>query len=65
MGSAVEGESKLTHRAMQTERQEDLSKLYDTGVIKYPSPGVLKSAKNQGQGDHSESLSQEIANLSE
>ncbi|XP_050301622.1 uncharacterized protein LOC126739839 isoform X2 [Anthonomus grandis grandis] len=43
-------DSRITHRAMQTEREEDISKLYDTGVIKYPSPGLLKSHRG-GQGD--------------
>ncbi|CAG9763958.1 unnamed protein product [Ceutorhynchus assimilis] len=40
---------------MQTEREEDLSRLYDTGVIKYPSPGVGRTSKQPpqtGQGDH-------------
>ncbi|XP_018576532.1 enkurin domain-containing protein 1 isoform X2 [Anoplophora glabripennis] len=51
--------SKFTHRAMQTERAEDLAKLYESGTIKYPSPGVARSKaspraspyKTKGQGD--------------
>lgn len=68
----TEENSKLTHRAMQTERQEDLSKLYDTGVIKYPSPGVLKGIKQtesplvrpiqKGEGDQVDNLSQLMEN---
>ncbi|XP_030751924.1 uncharacterized protein LOC115879308 isoform X1 [Sitophilus oryzae] len=47
-------ESKITHRAMQTERQENLEHLYDTGVIKYPSPNILKSGSvlHSGEGDN-------------
>jgi len=52
-----EEDSKITHRAMQTEREEDLVHLYDTGVIKYPSAGILKlkrtSPQPGGQGDQS------------
>lgn len=35
-------EDKFTHRSVQTERTDDVNKLYETGVIKYPSPSVLK-----------------------
>ncbi|KRT80609.1 hypothetical protein AMK59_5489 [Oryctes borbonicus] len=51
---------KITHRGIQTERNEDMNRLYDCGVIKYPSPSVLdqinhmkrKSVKvNQDHGD--------------
>lgn len=34
-------EPKFTNRAMQTERTDDPIKLYETGVIKYPSPDVM------------------------
>nr|CAH7726892.1 unnamed protein product [Callosobruchus chinensis] len=44
--SILEVNDRFTHRAMQTERTDDLSKLYETGVIKYPSPGL-------GRGDES------------
>ncbi|GJQ80073.1 hypothetical protein Trydic_g19357 [Trypoxylus dichotomus] len=53
---------KITHRGIQTERNEDMNRLYECGVIKYPSPSVLdqinnikrKSVKvNQDHGDTS------------
>ncbi|XP_066249138.1 uncharacterized protein [Euwallacea similis] len=37
------GETRLTHRGMQTEREEDMAHLYESGVIKYPRPGIIKS----------------------
>ncbi|KAJ8915009.1 hypothetical protein NQ315_015983 [Exocentrus adspersus] len=53
--------SKFVHRGMQTERAEDVSKLYETGIIKYPSPSAGKSKsssknspKAKGQGDEVE-----------
>lgn len=73
MNSGDEEESKLTHRAMQTEREEDLSHLYDTGVIKYPSPGIVKSPKKSplknrsppgGHGDELDTVITGIENLS-
>lgn len=33
---------KHTHRAIQTENPENISKLYENGIIKYPSASVLK-----------------------
>lgn len=71
--SGDEEESKLTHRAMQTEREEDLSRLYDTGVIKYPSPGIVQSPKKSplksrsppgGHGDEMDTVITGIENLS-
>lgn len=63
--------SKFTHRAMQTERTEDLTKLYESGVIKYPSPGVGRSKaspmpsphKAKGQGDALEDSLQNLGKL--
>lgn len=60
--------SKFTHRAMQTERTEDLTKLYESGIIKYPSPGVGRSKvspktsphKTKGQGDALEGSMQNL-----
>lgn len=60
--------SKFTHRSMQTERTEDLAKLYESGTIKYPSPGVGRSKASpkgisyrpKGQGDE---LEEAIQNL--
>ncbi|KAF2903355.1 hypothetical protein ILUMI_02832, partial [Ignelater luminosus] len=37
-----ESVEKHTHRAIQTEKPEDISKLYENGIIKYPSAAVLK-----------------------
>lgn len=74
VNSGDEEESKLTHRAMQTEREEDLSRLYDTGVIKYPSPGIVKSPKKSpvksrspppgGHGDEIDTVITGFENLS-
>ncbi|RZB39749.1 Enkurin domain containing protein [Asbolus verrucosus] len=48
-------EQKGINRGVQTERPEDIPKLYETGVLKYPSPSVLshgnKSNKTREQGD--------------
>ena len=57
---------------MQTEREEDLVHLYDTGVIKYPSPSILKLKKIErisqqpgGQGDQPfDEVSEELEKLS-
>lgn len=67
----VEPDEKFTHRSVQTERTDDLNKLYETGVIKYPSPSILKSkvtpreaspVKSRcGQGDSS--LETDLQNL--
>lgn len=62
---------KITHRGIQTERNEDLSRLYECGVIKYPSPSVLdhinhtrrKSIKViQDHGDTERSLPEDKLN---
>ncbi|KAJ8931094.1 hypothetical protein NQ314_016044 [Rhamnusium bicolor] len=61
-------EQKFTHRSMQTERSSDVIKLYETGIIKYPRPGIGKSRitprapsiKTKGQGD---SLEEGLQNL--
>lgn len=67
----VEHDNKFTHRSVQTERTDDVNKLYETGVIKYPSPSVLKpkitSTENSplknrvGEGDNV--LENELQNL--
>ncbi|XP_066139711.1 uncharacterized protein [Euwallacea fornicatus] len=64
------GEIRLTHRAMQTEREEDMAQLYDSGVIKYPRPGIMKSLESpvfkspqNGCGDELGSVVQEFENL--
>ncbi|XP_060523233.1 enkurin domain-containing protein 1 isoform X2 [Cylas formicarius] len=61
-------EGRISHRAMQTEREEDLPHLYETGVIKYASPGIPKfEVKNKkpectlkppqsGQGDQNDHM---------
>lgn len=66
----LEQEEKFTNRSVQTERTDDVNKLYETGVIKYPSP-IIVSSKNPpvlspqksraGQGD--EVLQTELQNL--
>ncbi|ENN70513.1 uncharacterized protein LOC109545313 isoform X2 [Dendroctonus ponderosae] len=65
--STPEDNGRLTHRGMQTEREEDMSRLYDTGVIKYPSPSALSHAKKPiqgGQGDQPQAgLSEDLENL--
>ncbi|KAL3272356.1 hypothetical protein HHI36_013835 [Cryptolaemus montrouzieri] len=49
---------KFLSRGIQTERLDDMSKLYESGVIKYPSAGMRKSPRkdlkklNQEQGDN-------------
>ncbi|KAF7273280.1 hypothetical protein GWI33_014001 [Rhynchophorus ferrugineus] len=61
----VEG-SKITHRAMQTEREDDLEHLYESGVIKYPSPSIVRNtlgAVHGGQGDHIDSVTENMENL--
>lgn len=57
-------EGKITHRAMQTENDEDLDHLYESGVIKYPSPNVFKNNQNVGQGDHIDSVTENMESLS-
>lgn len=46
-------DDKFTDRYVQTERADDLSKLYETGVIKYPSPGIAKLSSNKNAGSKS------------
>ncbi|CAH1997319.1 unnamed protein product [Acanthoscelides obtectus] len=41
--STLEVNDRFTSRAIQTERTDDLNRLYETGVIKYPSPGLGRS----------------------
>ncbi|KAK9887993.1 hypothetical protein WA026_000282 [Henosepilachna vigintioctopunctata] len=49
---------KFLSRGIQTERLDDISKLYESGVIKYPSAGVRRSPRkelrkfNPDQGDN-------------
>ncbi|KAI4456381.1 hypothetical protein MML48_8g00004978 [Holotrichia oblita] len=63
--------TRITHRGIQTERNEDLNKLYECGVIKYPSPSVLdhithtrrRNIKvNQDHGDTERSLPEDKLN---
>ncbi|XP_044252819.1 enkurin domain-containing protein 1-like isoform X1 [Tribolium madens] len=45
---------KTTTRGVQTERPEDVTKMYETGPLKYPSPAVAKvklSHRGRDQGD--------------
>ncbi|KAL1494430.1 hypothetical protein ABEB36_010029 [Hypothenemus hampei] len=61
-------EDRLTNRGTQTEREDNLSHLYETGVIKYPSSGIsgptIKKAVQTGQGDDGvENLAEGIENL--
>lgn len=67
----MDPDEKFTHRSVQTERTDDINKLYETGVIKYPSPSIIKTKiksreaspqKNRdGQGDSI--LETELQNL--
>lgn len=69
-------QDKFTDRSVQTERNDDLAKLYETGIIKYPSAGVISSAnklpKNtlkqrpdsvKARGDMPEDLDQDLQSL--
>lgn len=56
---------KLTHRGVQTERPEDISKLYETGTLIFPSPSIVPPSNNskqisparaQDQGDIAEDM---------
>lgn len=51
---------KFINRSMQTERSDDIGKLYETGVIKFARPKA-KVGPKRGQGD--ESLSQGMESL--
>lgn len=42
-------DEKFTHRSVQTERTDDLDKLYETGVIKYPSPSIIKATNEKSR----------------
>lgn len=51
-------ENKFTETAVQTEREQDIRKLYDSGLIIYPSPEVvkgLKTNKRKQSQDHGDS----------
>lgn len=68
---------KITNRGIQTERSEDVNKLYECGVIKYPSPSVMDQINhtkrknsirlNQDHGDteRSPNVEEKITALSE
>ncbi|XP_022916287.1 uncharacterized protein [Onthophagus taurus] len=51
---------KITHRGIQTERNDDMNKIYDCGVIKYPSPGLVQDLitgkKKEKRNDHGDSV---------
>ncbi|KAB0793671.1 hypothetical protein PPYR_13291 [Photinus pyralis] len=49
---------KYLHRAVQTDNQEDIQRLYKNGIIRYPSPSVVNAlgkrlSSNQDRGDGS------------
>lgn len=50
---------KITHRGIQTERNEDLNKLYDCGVIKYPSPSVMDQIQHMKKKEKIEPANQD------
>lgn len=71
-----ESPEKFTDRSVQTEKSNDLKKIYEHGVIKFPSSSVLsainslrrkaKQIKHQDRGDSvNRSLSPKNADLSE
>ncbi|CAH0564283.1 unnamed protein product [Brassicogethes aeneus] len=53
---------KFTHRSMQTEKNDDVVKLYETGVIKFARTPTKKTKRGRGQGD-TENVSQGMENL--
>lgn len=63
-------ENRFTETAVQTEREQDIKKLYDSGLIMYPSPEVIKGLKtgrrkqSQDHGDsnaNTKSLNDELS----
>nr|XP_023025879.1 uncharacterized protein LOC111513891 [Leptinotarsa decemlineata]XP_023025880.1 uncharacterized protein LOC111513891 [Leptinotarsa decemlineata] len=54
---------KVTHRSVQTERTDDINKLFETGVIKYPSAGLAKLRESPNLKDHGDDLDRDIQNL--
>lgn len=65
-------QDKFTERSMQTERNEDLVKLYETGIIKYPSPGIAttksptiprKADSIKARGDVPDDIDQDLQSL--
>lgn len=61
--SHIELDEKFTHRSVQTERTDDLNKLYETGVIKYPSSNILKGKSPREQSPQKSRLGEGDANL--
>ncbi|KAJ3645018.1 hypothetical protein Zmor_022711 [Zophobas morio] len=61
LGSRIKNMSK----AVQTERPEDLPKLYETGTLKYPSPGIMPQSKppTQRTRDHGDVLAKSMHKL--
>ncbi|KAG5895226.1 hypothetical protein JTB14_003443 [Gonioctena quinquepunctata] len=55
-------EHKITHRSSQTERTDNIDKIFETGVIRYPSVGLERLASSK-QGDHGDDLEGDIQSL--
>lgn len=59
---------RTTNRGVQTERPEDITKLYETGVLKYPSHTVAPRSKQTSyrgreQGDAPHNLAKSMQKL--
>lgn len=63
--SKIQDKNKYTSRGMQTERIDDISRLYETGVIKYASAGTnrvsfpKKDITAENKRDHGDSIAAE------
>lgn len=53
---------KISHRGVQTERPEDISKLYETGVLKYPT-SVIAKLPNKIRGEQGDVVDKTMTNL--
>jgi hypothetical protein len=64
----IEVEQKIIHRGVQTERPEDIAKLYETGVLKYPTASIVSHSKQtphraRDQGDSPHNLTKSMQKL--
>lgn len=60
---AVNSEIRLTDRGVQTERPQDIAKLYERGTIIYPRKQDRKRGKRKD--DHGDSISRDTMNIDE
>jgi hypothetical protein len=64
----IEVEQKIIHRGVQTDRPEDIAKLYETGVLKYPTASIVSHSKQtphraRDQGDSPHNLTKSMQKL--